>query len=568
MVEFRGDDGREEVFDVGQLPLPGWHRDLATSWAARCGPAGALRTRTSARNAFYSIDRFMRFLDELDRSPATAGDLRVEVIEEFARRFERHVQSVNLLLSEAPLKDKLDQAVVDFTVRRFPGRPRAGTGGYSEGELSRVLAAARADVAAMKRRIEAGEDLLARARTGRPSDEEVLAVKQLAGMAETGMVPWPEGVAEDRPPNARRVQLAGRLFVTLADLPPLLLLMVALSERNIETVKELPARHRILGDRQAVELEVIKRRRGPGHWFETVTWEIGPAGRELHTPGGLYLLIHQLTSRSRAFAGVDHLLTLWSMGNRRKTSGLGEHIAPFAKALSPGLPSFAAWNRARRQPVFADAAPGAGPQLLKITSHKVRTSMEARRTKKMGGHLPSAARSNTFPVLFKDYLQGDATIREWADEVIGQALAEAESAALEEHRRALAGAGGSLTVLPRQRQTSDQEGQGGPWSGCRDPEAHPVTGQRCTQSLLACFSCGNCLVTADRLPALLGLLRSLSERRTRLPEQVWWSRYGQAWAAIRHDILARFSPEQVEAARRQVPVDSLLDWAEDPWEVP
>ncbi|MFJ6986532.1 MULTISPECIES: hypothetical protein [unclassified Streptomyces] len=570
LVPFRGDDGREGVFDIGQTPLPGWHEDLAAAWAARCGPAGTVRTLSSARTAFYAIERVLGFLAALPDAPATVDGLRVGMLEDFhrhrteGRKVCGDLHVVNQLLGTSPLKEKIDPDVADFIQRRFPRQKWAGSGsGYSEGELARLLAAVRADTAAIRRRIEAGERLLAQARAGQLPEDQAELGRRLIGMAEAGTVPWP--TEDGRYLWKTRVRLAGHLFVTLQDLAPLLLLMVALSERNIESVKELSARHRIL-EGKAVEVELIKRRRGRGKWFETVTWEIGAEGRELHTPGGLYLLLHRLTARSRSFAGGDQLLTIWANGNRRGVEvGPGEHYGPFVKSLAPGLLSLVDWNRGRRQPVLADAPPDAEAPLLQVTAQRLRTSMEARRTKKMGGHLPSAARSNTFPVLFKDYLRGDMTIREWADDVIGEALADAERSALDAHRRALEGAGGDLTVLPGRLQGP---AAAGPWSGCRDPQDHPVTRQPCTASLLSCFSCGNCMITEGHLPRLLGLMKSLIERRQRLSEQVWWARYGQAWAAIRHDILTRFSPEQVTTAREQIPDDSLLDWAEDPWEVP
>jgi hypothetical protein len=98
--------------------------------------------------------------------------------------------------------------------------------------------------------------------------------------------------------------LASHLFVTLEDLVPLLVLMVAVTGRNLESVKELPARHTVL-DGRAVSLRLPKRRRGPGAWEQTVTWEIGDPRRRLHTPGGLYLLVLELTAGSRAFTGPD-----------------------------------------------------------------------------------------------------------------------------------------------------------------------------------------------------------------------------------------------------------------------
>lgn len=88
----------------------------------------------------------------------------------------------------------------------------------------------------------------------------------------------------------------------MVDLTPFMVLLVAMSGRNIETIKELPALHTVLEGR-AVQLQLVKRRRGAQHWKESVTWEIGPPGAELTTAGGLYLLLHRLTARSRARSG-------------------------------------------------------------------------------------------------------------------------------------------------------------------------------------------------------------------------------------------------------------------------
>jgi hypothetical protein len=85
---------------------------------------------------------------------------------------------------------------------------------------------------------------------------------------------------------------------------------------------------------------------------------------------------------------------------------------------------------------------------------------------------------------------------------------------------------------------------------------------------LDCFQCGNCLVTPDHLPAILALLDVLSDRRAELGQADWWARYGPAWAAIRHDVLPRFTPAQLKAAAAARPADALLDLAENPWERP
>jgi hypothetical protein len=197
---------------------------------------------------------------------------------------------------------------------------------------------------------------------------------------------------------------------------------------------------------------------------------------------------------------------------------------------------------------------------------RLRTSIEVRRTRHLGGHLPSAARSNTIPVLFRNYLRGDPTTIDWAQDVIGSALLDAERAALDAHRRSLDPLTSSPVVLsigiPAQRGAGHETG----WTACTDSDRHPRTGQPCRSSFLDCFNCSNCLVTPDHLPGLLGLLAALRERREHLGEQQWWQRYGQAWTAIRHDILVRFTPAQIRHAESLAPADAILDLVENPWE--
>jgi hypothetical protein len=67
----------------------------------------------------------------------------------------------------------------------------------------------------------------------------------------TGVVPHDPRPMHLALPARRRI--AERLFLTMPDLAPLLVLLVAVTGRNIETIKELPAEHRILEGR-AVEL--------------------------------------------------------------------------------------------------------------------------------------------------------------------------------------------------------------------------------------------------------------------------------------------------------------------------
>jgi hypothetical protein len=582
VVFFHGDDGREDVFDMARLPLPGWWIALAGAVAQRTGPAGGLRTRTSAAGMWWCLGRWMRFLDGLPTPPADPGRLTAAHVEGFLRLRTvqageetalRDVGDIKLLLDMDAIVALVPPEARDALARRQPRSRSAGQAGYSDGEFERLLSAARADVARIRDRIAAGEDLVRRHRDGGGNGKAAV----LADMAASGRVPrMKDAGLHDHLP--RRIELAQHLFLHLRDLPPLMVLLCALTERNGETLKELPAQHKIL-DGRAVEVTLIKRRRGPRRWFETVTWEIGPAHRALHTPGGLYLLIHQLTARSRALCSSDRLFCAWRNILEIGGDDVNEHYPPFADKLWGGEVKLAKWAGDRRRPLLADAPEGGEAGPLQVTFNRIKTSTEVRRTRRLGGHLPSAAKSNTMQVLFRNYLGGDPVIIEWAHQVLGEALVDAEQTALRAHE--LNAAGGSLRVVtgPADAEVLQQEAGldaesarraadgelDTAWTACGD-HAHPMTGKTCEASFLACFHCGNCLVTRDHLPRLLGLMDALAERRLTMSETEWWRRYGPAWAAIRHDILAKFSPAEREHAERAKPTDALLDLVEEPWE--
>ncbi|EWM19783.1 hypothetical protein [Kutzneria sp. 744] len=317
------------------------------------------------------------------------------------------------------------------------------------------------------------------------AEQDKVVGAQLAQIARTGVVPWLlTGTGNEW---HQRSLLARRLFVTRADLAPLLVLLAAVTGRNSETLKELPAEHRVL-DGVAVELRAVKRRRGAGHWTDTLVWEIGPAHRQLHTPGGLYLLLHRLMARGRALCCATSLWAEWRNGVSGAAATVAEHRDPFAANLSTGIQisDWAAGHALRADPIRADAP----PTPLRVKLGRIRTTVEVRRTRALGGHLPSAARSNSISVLFASYLRGDPTAQEWAEDVVGQAVLDAEQAALAVHRTALAETGrASLRV---RHDPAATEAVDGVWTACSDPETHPGTGKPCRQvSFLDCFHCGN-----------------------------------------------------------------------------
>lgn len=574
VVGFQGEDGRSYGFDIGSVPLPGWHQALAGAWASRIGPAGGLRTLASAQGSWGALGRLMRFLEQRPRPPASPARLTAADVQAFHRHLQGRrksnvwpeVRLIALIMESRPLRDLLAQDVLDFLGQRRQPDRGGGRPGYSDGEFRRLVSAARADTANIRNRIHAGERLLARWNS--EPDEVTGPERDLAGWlakaAAAGEVPILPGIAAPGQMTAR-IELAGHLFVTRQDLLPLMLLLVALTGLNAESVKELPAAHRIL-EGQAVELRLVKRRHGERRWHSTVTWEIGPPGRELHTPGGLYLLLHRLMVRSRAVSGSASLWSVWRNGNRQPVYGADEHYDPFVRRLDTDIARQGEW--AARHGLRADGDPPGPP--LHVSLPRLRTTVQVRRTKRLGGHLPSAAQTNTIPVLFRNYLRGDPTATDWAHEVVSEAVVDAEQAMLAAHRRALQVRGESLRVISGPERSTGQRPvpEDAAWTACENPAEHPATGKPCQASFLDCFHCGNCLITRDHLPRLLALLEELTTRRQQLSEAGWWARYGAAWAAIRHDVLTKFTPAEINDARSAQPAGAFLDLVEAPWERP
>jgi hypothetical protein len=285
-IAFCGEDRREARFDFGRLPLPGWHTSLAAAFAARVGPAGTARTLASARSAWDVLQRFIRYLDRLPNPPERPEDLLPQHVQDYEAARHGGVAAAGLTielrslagtLREPGLGSSLRPDTLAMLTRRRRNEQRTSRPGYSDRELTLLVRAARDDVTRIRDRIAAGEAALAVGTTA-GHDERW---EQLTAIAATGQVPRPE-TAPSRG-MAIRLGWAAELFLTWSDLASLLALFVVVSGRNVESIKELPAEHRVIEGR-AVEVVLTKRRRGQRHWTETVTWEIGPPHRQLHTP--------------------------------------------------------------------------------------------------------------------------------------------------------------------------------------------------------------------------------------------------------------------------------------------
>ncbi|GAA3339475.1 hypothetical protein GCM10020358_23410 [Amorphoplanes nipponensis] len=570
-VTMVGEDGRRAVFRFTKVPLPQWHPVLAAALSRCTGPQGTLRTPASARAVWQGMRQLLTFLDDLPQPPQTPDTLTARHLQRFwltrsavvARpTLVQEVAQLRALFRQIDPPDLIHDDVRAWLAQRRPKGPTEPPSGYSDQEFEAIMAAARSDVVAIRQRLDSGRRLLARfARNPDSLDiEQQKLAAVLTEIAATGDVP----VIRMPPPNtglrdrAAMLALAQHLFVIDADLGPLLTLAVGLSGRNPETIKDLRAEHEIL-ENKAVRAELIKRRRGPGHTFATAHWEIGSPSQQLRTPGGFYLLLEQLMRLGRSFSGTASLWSIWVWRNG--------HIGPFDR--SRGLSgSFDSWKKGLGLR-DDDGYP------LRVSLPLLKKTVDVRTTRATGGHLPSSPRSNGMPVLFSNYLRGDASVREWAGDVVTAALADAERDARESHARVLAAATpAEPRAVAAQLGLTEQAAQDlldgrldTAFAACADIERSPFNGgQRCSASFLLCFGCENALVTHAHLPRLKAVLDWLVEQREKLDLALWWQRHGLTWLAITEHIRPRFSPAEWDQASTATGLARLLAVLDGPQE--
>jgi hypothetical protein len=599
VVAFQGED-RSGTYAFGKLPCPGLHADLAAAFAARTGPTGDLRTKASADSCWQNLVRFLKFLGDYRRPPRNVAALRKTHLEQFRMHCMKteaelyafkNQQGIHYLLREVKPQSKLRDDVAEVIHQRIHTvgpKKSGGRPGYSDREFGAIMTAARSDVVEIRERIRAAERLVVRFQ----ADPEALApgerelAMELVSMAATGKVPVSArcrraGNGAIVHGHRARVEFARRLFLTEADLAPLLVLMVGLSGHNGETIKELPAEHRLLEGR-AVAVNLVKRRRGKTLGRETVHWETGGTdSRQLHTPGGCYLLLHELTQRGRRWSGATGIWSIWvnetvGGGNGRELKArTGGHIDPYAASLKRDRGMKKQW--AARHGLYADGSGDDHPP-LGVDLNRLKTTVDVRITRAVGGHLPSASRTNTMDVSFLHYLRNDPRVREWADRILTTALHDAENSARTFHLRILDAAAeqafehnpqdaaAALGTTPEKIKRAAAGELDTLVSSCLDIQHHPQTGGPCRDSFLTCLRCPNALVAERHLPMLYALLDLLQGELDRLGVDDWCGKHGVTWLIITRLIMPRFTDAQRDAALKAKPDALPLDLLEGPKE--
>ncbi|MGW2463112.1 hypothetical protein ACWC2M_29510 [Streptomyces sp. NPDC001761] len=331
---------------------------LAEAFARRTAPGGGVTSLHTAERSYRCVGIFCRYLAMLTSPPQQVADLRPEHLDGMlASRHDKvigateEVGEVRYVLARAEgltpdMTAKLNEAPPRRT--RLPARKTS----YSREEYRRIVDAARSDLRVAAERIRTNRELLQRYREGdTEAADHGRRLELMDWVDRFGDVPRvtrKSGVHAGMQVPDMWVYSFGKVneIVTWVHLSGLeaaagAILLAALTGENPGVIQEIRAvHHRADGHAGAIPTAILdtrKPRRRSRSFMKLVLsdvpdWIAVPpdpgtlsARDELHTPFGVYALLHELTAQSRAATGDDRLLLGWSEAGGR---GVGRGLRP------------------------------------------------------------------------------------------------------------------------------------------------------------------------------------------------------------------------------------------------
>lgn len=540
--------GGTVVLDLADLrPRP-----LAIVFAAalrrEAGLGGSLGAATTIKQHAQAYRRFFAYLREYAPAVQGPGNLRAAHIDGFEAALTaagysavyRHTMLAKPIIAlraiaaerpgllDAGLRDRLTYTSASPVGR---SRPRDA---YSPFVARQLRDAARADVERLFRRIgspldSAGDEVHARA---------LRRVDRI--IAEHGCIRHEHrALVSLYHLRARRSLLISSLTEDLharhhllaTDLPPLLTLLSLETGLEIECVKALTTDCLRNASAGTVEVAYVKRRaRGAEH--KTLRVRDGGTG----TPGGLIRRLIDVTAAARRHMESDCLWVYQCWGALR--AGIGHP-----------RPTLDAWT-AQHGIVDDDGRP------LRLVLSRLRKTHKALWYLKTDGHMARFAVGHTAEVAARHYADlpslrplHEAAVADAFTEVVAAASPLVLTPAQESAWRSEPEAAG---VVRPEEVPALLGGEQDVWlAACAGFYASPhgVAGAPCPQPFWGCLDCGNAVITARKLPAILAFLSFIEGERTSLSAPDWQLKFGRAHARITGQVLPTFSDAIVADAR-------------------
>ncbi|HEV2809062.1 MAG TPA: hypothetical protein VGV93_01525 [Acidimicrobiales bacterium] len=559
-------EGTTLALDYTGLSCPRLVRHLTAALAARVGVGGGHITTGTARMYSGAIRAFIPLVAA--RHPAQAecidaGDISAADLDTFEeaerQRFPSastmpylHIGSLVRLLGTVAAGGLVSLrpdllARLDFVANGEKGHttPRDA---YSPHETAQLRAACRADVLRVVERLTVtAEQRLALGREPvgagwRVADNVVWHVDR-NGPLSLNELQERQG---RRNVGFRMVDVHAALYPTRDDLVPFLLLLALESGIEIEACKELRAD--CLGNTEGGRVEVRYRKRRAGTRQERSVW-VRDSG--MYSPGRLIRIVLRLTQRARAHSGSEHLW-LVIFQSRLHPAAMTAGSGVFAKFV-------------KRYDLRGDDG-----RPLRLQPVRLRKTHKAGRYLATNGQLEDFAGGNHTPSVAGDHYGAIEALRRFHEAAIERALHDAVAVARsatvltadEEDALFADPVAGSdvLGVAPAQVKAL-LGGEQDVWlSSCRDFFDSPfgTPGAACPTPFWACLGCANAVITTRKLPALLSFLAHVVEARSAMPADQWAATYGEAHRQLTENVLPRFPPAVVAAARAAADLDPEL----------
>lgn len=316
------------------------------------------------------------------------------------------------------------------------------------------------------------------------------------------------------------------------DLPPLLALLSLETGLELECCKALTIDCLRNPSAGTIEVAYLKRR---AHGAEHKSLRVRDGGTG--TPGGLIRRLIEATAMARRHCPGDNLWVYLRHGRLR--SGI-DHWQEMTDV----------WTR-RHAIVDDDGQP------LRLLLSRLRKTHKALWYRKTEGHMARFAVGHTVEVAARHYADipslrplHEAAVADAFDEVVAAARApillspeqEADWRAVPEH----AGIVAPDAVAPL------LDGDQDVWlASCTGFYASPhgEPGAPCPQPFWSCLDCGNAVITARKLPAILAFLTFVEAEREGLTASDWRAKFGHVHARITSQVLPTFSETVIAEAR-------------------
>ncbi|MGZ8282290.1 MAG: hypothetical protein ACXWUN_04970 [Allosphingosinicella sp.] len=325
------------------------------------------------------------------------------------------------------------------------------------------------------------------------------------------------------------------------DLPPLLVLLSLETGLELECCKALTIDCLRNPSAGTIAVTYLKRR---AHGAEHKSLRVRDGG--IGTPGGLIRRLIEVTAMARRHCPSDNLWVYLRRGRLR--SGI-DHWQEMTDV----------WTR-RHALVDDDGQP------LRLLLSRLRKTHKALWYRKTEGHMARFAVGHTVEVAARHYADipsfrplHEATVADAFEEAVAAARAptllspeqEADWRAAPEHADGIVAPDAVVPLL---------DGDQDVWlASCAGFYASPhgQPGEPCPQPFWGCLDCGNAVITARKLPAILAFLAFTEAERKGLAASDWHAKFGHVHARITSQVLPAFSETVIAEARAALSMSPL-----------